>query len=118
MNALPDTWHSAGPLDDLPDGDVWPVLVQGREIAMFRMGDEVFATDIMCTHGQGRLCDGFVEDGKIECPIHQGQFDIRTGRALCEPLTQDLRTYPTKVEQLQVFVEIQPEIRSDDAAAG
>ncbi len=99
-------WQSACPLDDLPDGDVWPVRVQERELALFRMGDEVFATDIMCTHGAGRLCDGFVEDGKIECPIHQGQFDIRTGRALCEPLTEDLRTYPVKVDGLQVFVAI------------
>jgi naphthalene 1,2-dioxygenase ferredoxin component len=104
FTATASDWHKACPLDDLPDGDVWPIVVQGREVAMFRMGDEVFATEIMCTHGAGRLCDGFVEDGKIECPIHQGQFDIRTGRALGEPLTENLRTYPVRIENFDVFV--------------
>jgi len=39
------------------------------------------------------LSDGFVEDGKVECPLHQGQFDIRSGKALRAPATEDLRTY-------------------------
>jgi nitrite reductase/ring-hydroxylating ferredoxin subunit len=102
----PTPWQPACPLEDLPDGDVWPVRVAGRELAMFRQGHEVFATDIRCTHGEGRLCDGFVEDGTIECPLHQGRFDIRTGRALGPPLEHDLRTYPARIEGGQVLVQV------------
>ncbi len=51
------------------------------------------------------LCDGWLEGFEIECPLHQGRFDIRTGKALCAPLVQDVRVYPLKIENGRVFVE-------------
>ena len=61
----------------------------------------------MCTHATGLLADGWVEDGEIECPLHQARFDIRTGKALCEPATEDLRTYPVKVEGGDVLIDLE-----------
>ena len=78
-----------------------------REIALYRLGDEVLATDATCTHGNASLCGGFVEpDGSIECPLHQGRFDIRTGCALCAPLTQDLAVHLVRVEGGRVSVRL------------
>lgn len=92
---------------DIPDGDVVGRVVDGREIALYRLGDEVLATDARCTHGDASLCGGFVEpDGSIECPLHQGRFDIRTGRALCAPLTHDLAVHSVQVVDGRVRVQI------------
>jgi len=93
--------------DDIPDGDVVGRVVQGREIALYRLGDDMLATDALCTHGDANLCGGFVEpDGSIECPLHQGRFDIRSGRALCAPLTRDLTVHAVKVDSGRVWVRL------------
>lgn len=93
--------------EELPDGDVVGRVLHGREIALYRLGDEVFATDATCTHGNASLCGGFVEpDGSIECPLHQGRFDIRSGRALCAPLTQDLTVHPVQLVGGRVLVRL------------
>ncbi len=102
-------WTDVAATDDLPDGDVVGRIVDGREIALYRLGDEVFATDATCTHGNASLCGGFVEpDGSIECPLHQGRFDIRTGKALCEPLERDLAVHPVRLEGGRVWIAIRP----------
>jgi naphthalene 1,2-dioxygenase ferredoxin component len=106
MTSSTAAWQPACPFDDLPDGDVWPAVIDGHEIALFRVDGTVFATDGICTHGNARLCNGFVENGEIECPLHQGRFDIRTGKAQCEPLTEDLRTYPVRIDGGQVWVQL------------
>lgn len=100
-------WIDVAAVADLPDGDVVGRVADGREVALYRLGDEVFATDATCTHGNASLCGGFVEpDGSIECPLHQGRFDIRSGRALCEPLTADVRAWPVKIEGGRVWVAL------------
>ena len=78
----------------------------GTPVALYRLRGEIFATHGICTHALALLSEGWVEDGKIECPLHQGQFDIRTGKALCAPLTQDLRTYAVKLEGDDIFVDL------------
>ena len=99
-------WVDALSADDLPTDDVMGVAVAGRDIAVYAIGDEVYATDNICTHGQARLCDGFLDGHEIECPLHQGKFDVRDGQPLCEPATQALRSYPVKVEGSRVFLQI------------
>ena len=70
------------------------------------LNGEIFATHDTCTHGQASLADGFVVDDEfIECPLHQGTFDIRTGRAAGAPCKVDIRTYQTKVEDGKVFIK-------------
>lgn len=99
-------WHDLGALDAFRDHDVAAVTVAGRELALYREGGEAFATAMQCTHGQARLCEGFYLDGEIECPLHQGRFDVRTGRALCEPLTADLATYRVQVHEGRVWLAL------------
>jgi naphthalene 1,2-dioxygenase system ferredoxin subunit len=99
-------WVDALAADDLPSDDVMAVAVAGRELALYSVGDAVYATDNLCTHGQARLCDGFLEGHEIECPLHQGRFDVRDGKPLCEPVTEALRCFPVKVEAGRVFVQI------------
>ena len=99
-------WIKLIPVAAAPQDDVISVDAGGREIALYRVGDEVYATDNICTHGHARLCDGFLDGHEIECPLHQGKFDVRSGDALCEPLTANIATYPLKVEDGHVLIEI------------
>jgi naphthalene 1,2-dioxygenase system ferredoxin subunit len=95
-------WVDVIGFDELPDDDVTGVEVAGRDIAIYRVGGQVYATDNICTHAHARLCDGFLDGHAVECPLHQGKFDIRDGRALCAPATETLRTYPVKIAGLRV----------------
>ncbi|WP_290870069.1 Rieske 2Fe-2S domain-containing protein, partial [Aquabacterium sp.] len=66
---------------------------------------EVYATDGLCTHEQVHLCDGLVMDHVLECPKHNGRFDIRNGKALGAPVCVNLATYPTKVEGRVIYIQ-------------
>lgn len=100
-------WLDAADESDVPDDDVIGVDVAGRDIALYRVEGRVFATDNTCTHGQARLCDGFLEGHEIECPLHQGRFDIRDGRATCEPASDALRCHPVRIEGGRVLLRLQ-----------
>lgn len=99
-------WIDTAAADDLPCDDVMAAQVAGKDLALYAVGGAVFATDNICTHGHARLCDGFLDGHEIECPLHQGKFDIRDGQPTCEPVTVALRTYPVKIEGGRVFVQV------------
>lgn len=99
-------WVDALSTDDLPADDVKGVVVAGRDIAVYTVGDAVYATDNLCTHGHARLCDGFLDGHEIECPLHQGKFDVRDGKPTYDPATEALRSYPVKIEGGRVFLQI------------
>lgn len=99
-------WIDVAGKDDVPEDDVVGIDINEKSIALYQVEGEIYATDNICTHGNARLCDGFLEDHKIECPLHQGKFDIRNGKAMCAPLTEDIRIYPVKIENGRVLVEL------------
>ena len=99
-------WTDALSADELPSDDVLGVQVAGRDLALYTVGGDVFATDNLCTHGNAKLCDGFLEGFEIECPFHQGRFDIRTGAATLAPCTEAVKSWPVKVEGGRVFVDL------------
>jgi naphthalene 1,2-dioxygenase ferredoxin component len=101
-----DNWVDALSTDQLPADDVIGVDVAGRDIAIYRVGDDVYATDNICTHGQARLCDGFLDGHEIECPLHQGKFDVRDGRPTCEPAEEPLRSYAVKIDGQRVWLRL------------
>jgi naphthalene 1,2-dioxygenase ferredoxin component len=99
-------WIDAAAVDDVPQDDVIGMIVAGRDMALYNAGGEIFATDNICTHGQARLCEGFLEGHEIECPLHQGKFDVRTGQPTCAPVTEAIRSYPVKIEGGRVYLAI------------
>lgn len=99
-------WIDAAAEADLWDGAGTSVLVQGRDIAIFRSADALYATDNLCTHGQARLCDGYLEGFEIECPLHQGRFDLRTGQPTCAPATVAVKTYPVRIQSGRVYLSL------------
>ncbi|CAJ92763.1 Ferredoxin subunit of nitrite reductase or a ring-hydroxylating dioxygenase [Cupriavidus necator] len=103
---MTETWIEAALLSDVPQDDVIAVAVQGQEIALYGVDGDVYATDNICTHGHARLCEGFLEGHEIECPLHQGRFDIRDGAAKCAPLTENIRTYPVRIDGDKVYLDL------------
>jgi 3-phenylpropionate/trans-cinnamate dioxygenase ferredoxin component len=101
------TWIEACKADDLNKEDVFRFDHDDRTFAIYRnLDDQYFATDCYCTHEQAHLADGFVEDDIIECPMHNGRFNYRTGEAMGAPVCIDLKTYPVKVEAGKVFINL------------
>src|ERR1051326_2468669 len=85
-------WVKAANRGDLGEGDVLGVVIAGREIALYDLDGTLHATDDVCTQAYAKRPAGGRDRGEIECPLHAGRFDIKTGKALCPPVTDDLKT--------------------------
>jgi naphthalene 1,2-dioxygenase system ferredoxin subunit len=90
-------WHKAAALSELRDGEPYGVEIAGHHLALYRVGSEFYATGDICTHAEALLSDGMLDGCEIECPLHMGRFDIRTGEALTSPVEIDISIYPTRV---------------------
>lgn len=88
----------------VPDTPV-RVVVNGTAYAVFNLGGQFYATQDECTHGPGSLAEGFVVGCEIECPFHQGRFDIRTGQATAAPCTAALRVWTVRVRNGQLCID-------------
>jgi naphthalene 1,2-dioxygenase system ferredoxin subunit len=99
-------WTAIASLDDFAASDAIEVAAGERRIALFLVAGEVFATTSRCTHGDAPLCDGFLEGHEIECPLHQGRFDVRTGAATCAPADTAVATYPARLAGDRVELQL------------
>jgi 3-phenylpropionate/trans-cinnamate dioxygenase ferredoxin component len=100
-------WIKACAADEVEEEDLIRFDHGGKTYAIYRSpNDEYFATDGLCTHEKVHLEEGLVMDYIIECPKHNGRFDYRTGEAKGAPVCVNLATYPVRVEDGAVFVEI------------
>lgn len=101
------TWHSVAAVGALRNEQAIASKAGGQDIAVCLLDGEYYAIGNVCTHQHAFLTDGFVEDGYIECPLHQGRFDIRSGKALGAPVTEPVKSYPVKIEGGQIYVYIE-----------
>ena len=99
-------WHRLASASDVREGEALADDLEGVAIALYRVKGEIRALDDTCTHEFALLSQGFVADGVVECPLHAAQFDIVTGKCLCGPAAEDLRTYEVRVDGDDVFVRM------------
>lgn len=99
-------WQIAAAVNAVEEGEVVGCEVGGREIAIYQMDGTYYATSNICTHADALLSDGVVEDGEIECPLHNGRFDIKTGKACSSPAEIDIEVFRTRVIEGQVEIFI------------
>jgi anthranilate 1,2-dioxygenase large subunit len=99
------SWARAISVSELQEKGCAGVLLNGLNVALFHLDGDYFATGNVCTHQFALLTDGHVEDGCVECPLHQGLFDIRTGKAQGSPVTKDIPTYAVKIEDDILYVD-------------
>ena len=78
----------------------------GVPLAVYEVSGACFVTLDRCTHARARLSEGYLEGFLIECPLHQGLFDIRTGEAKGPPCTEPLRTFEVRREGEDLLVSL------------
>ncbi|MCK5154558.1 MAG: fatty acid desaturase, partial [Spirochaetales bacterium] len=97
-------WIPALEADNLSMNDIAPFKYEDINYAIYRLEDGYYASSGKCTHAGALLAKGLVIDERIECPAHQGRFDIRSGKATHSPASDYLVTYPTRVQDGLVFI--------------
>ena len=106
MNGQGAGWVRAAARADLKEGEVLGVAVAGRQIALYDVDGAVYATDNICSHAYAHLSDGWLDGDAIECPLHAARFDVRTGKVLSPPATEDLKTYLARVVDDRIEIKI------------
>ena len=99
-------WVTVALSRDIEPEHVRVVTVGDRRIAVCNVGGEFYAIDDLCTHDGGSLDQGELFDEEIECPRHGARFDVRSGRALTLPAVYPVQTYPVRVEDGAIQVEV------------
>ena len=95
-------------LDDLPPGATRIVEHEDLEIGVFNCGGELLAIEDRCSHDDGPLAEGEVNqaDCTVECPRHGSLFDLRTGKPMTLPAYVPVETFPVLVEDGLIKLEV------------
>jgi len=99
-------WTDVGAASELPAGSRKLINTAAGEIAVFNLDGEYFAIADICTHDGGELASGRCEGDQIICPRHGARFCIRDGRSLTPPAYEDIETFPVRVENGIVQVDV------------
>lgn len=91
---------------EIADGEKILVEADERLVILFRVGEDFYCLDDVCTHDGGTLSDGDHDACVIKCPRHGAEFDIRTGTALCMPATEPTAVHDVKVDGEDILVKI------------
>ena len=91
---------------DVAPGTVQGFEVGGEKIAVYNIDGSFYATEARCTHATADLADGILDGETIECTMHFGAFNVKTGKAVQAPCTIDLKTFKTVVRDGQVLVDL------------
>jgi len=97
-------WFDVDAVENLPEGSVSLIEVNGTEVAVFNVGGRYFAIEDVCTHDGGTLAEGEVDGFEIECPRHGARFDLRTGKVTAPPAYEDITTYAVRIHDGRVEV--------------
>jgi 3-phenylpropionate/trans-cinnamate dioxygenase ferredoxin subunit len=94
------------PADQLPEGERVFLEVGGKAIVLFNLAGKFFALGDVCSHDNGPVGDGEIEDYEIICPRHGARFDIRSGKATSLPAVKDIPSYPVRVAEGMIQIGI------------
>jgi 3-phenylpropionate/trans-cinnamate dioxygenase ferredoxin subunit len=100
-------WIDVAKIDELTPGNRKIIVTDVAEIAVFNLDGEFFAIEDVCTHDGGELATGVCEGDQIICPRHGARFCIRNGKALTPPAYEDIETFPVRIDQGVVQINIE-----------
>ena len=99
-------WTTVAELSALEIDSVTGVKAGGVDVALYNIGGEIYATDNICTHAHALLSDGWLEGDIIECPLHGGRFEAKTGKGLGAPVPCDVKKFPVRIVDNSVQVDV------------
>lgn len=113
MSTAEKTWTEVGQTTDFCEDLGGCVKINGMQIAVFNLKEktEWYAVQNLCPHDKRMvLSRGIVGDTggtpKVSCPLHKHAFDVSTGKHISEGDVDDLQTFPVKIENDRVFLQV------------
>ncbi|MCK5308272.1 MAG: non-heme iron oxygenase ferredoxin subunit [Zetaproteobacteria bacterium] len=100
-------WIDVARIDELTPGNRKIIMTDVAEIAVFNLDGEFFAIEDVCTHDGGELASGVCDGDQIICPRHGARFCIRSGKVLTPPAYEDIETFPVRIDQGVVQIDIE-----------
>jgi nitrite reductase/ring-hydroxylating ferredoxin subunit len=100
------TWLIAASANAVAPGEMLGLELEGVAVALYNVEGVYYATNNVCTHAFAHLSEGYLDGPIIECPLHGGQFDVRTGSGQGAPITCDLQIFETRVVGDEVQVKL------------
>ncbi len=92
---------------DIPAGEMLAVDVEGLPpLLVYNLDGDFYSTSGICTHSIAMLSDGYLEGDTIECPLHGGCFNVRTGEATHFPCEEPLETFAVEISDGEVFIKL------------
>ena len=101
-----ENWVAVGDRAELNEGAMKGIELGDLQIAIYNFEGEIYATDNICTHAFALLTDGFLDGDVIECPLHGGCFKIKTGEGMGAPISEDIKTYPVRLNGDTIEINI------------
>jgi 3-phenylpropionate/trans-cinnamate dioxygenase ferredoxin component len=97
------------PIDALPPGERRLVEWEDMKIGVFNCAGQLHAIEDRCSHDDGPLAEGefHAEKCAVECPRHGSLFDLQTGRPLTLPAYVPVDTFPVRVEDGVIKLEVE-----------
>ena len=104
---MPESLVNVCPSSEVPENSVKRFELGDNMLAVYNIDGAFYATDNECTHGAASLADGILEGDIIECTLHFGAFNVRSGEAVQAPCFTPLRTYKVEVRDGQVYIDLE-----------
>ncbi len=107
--AMPDVdgWVEVCPAAGLRRADVIRFDHKLKTFAIYRDNENrLYATDGVCTHGNTHLSEGLVLGSTIECPKHNGRFNLVDGSPARPPVCRGLATYPVEERGGMIHINV------------
>ena len=92
--------------EELPVNERLFIDIDGKPVVIINLAGKLFAVGDVCTHDNGPVGDGELDGYELICPRHGARFDIRSGKATKAPAFTDIPSFPVKVEDGKVYIEI------------
>jgi len=103
-DAVETRYETVAKVGDLAPGEMTYVEVGDEPVCLINLGGEFYAINDVCTHQEASLSDGTIIGDEIECPLHGGAFEIKTGQPASFPVVTPVETYQVRVvgDEVQV----------------
>ena len=102
---MSNEWVRVAAESDVVEGEAFASQCGDDAIALYRFEDRIFAIGDICPHEEVRLSDGWLEEDRIECPLHQSCFEIRTGKVIeGGPAYEDVAAFEVKIDDGAVYI--------------
>ncbi len=105
---MSERYVTVAKVGDLEPGEMMYVEVGEEPVCLINLDGALYAINDTCTHEEASLSDGTIEGDEIECPLHGGVFNIRTGEPVAFPVVVPVETYGVRIEGDEVQVAVRP----------